>query len=177
MSEVETSRATRWAIRVLRTRWLVRAPIWLFRARLGVLLGRRFLLLEHIGRTSGARRFVVLEVIDRAPGRLVVVSGFGAASQWYRNICATPQVRITVGSRQPVAAIAATLAQPDTAAALQRYRAAHPRAWAQLRPVLEGVMKTRIDESASGVTAVEFDVQAGDSDSAGTTPRAPGGDR
>ncbi|HTM84573.1 MAG TPA: nitroreductase family deazaflavin-dependent oxidoreductase, partial [Mycobacterium sp.] len=39
----------------------MRAPIWLYRARLGALLGSRLLMLEHRGRTSGARRYVVLE--------------------------------------------------------------------------------------------------------------------
>lgn len=49
-------------------RWFVRAPIWLFRARLGFLLGSRLLMLEHLGRKSGGRRHVVLEVVTRAPG-------------------------------------------------------------------------------------------------------------
>ncbi|MET8156751.1 hypothetical protein ABZT47_10295 [Sphaerisporangium sp. NPDC005289] len=40
--------------RVLRTRRLVRAPIWLYRAGLGILFGSRLLMLEHIGRTTGA---------------------------------------------------------------------------------------------------------------------------
>jgi hypothetical protein len=63
---------------LLRTRWLVRAPVWLYRARLGILLGPRFVMLEHTGRKSGARRYVVLEVVQhRAAGSYVVVSGFG----------------------------------------------------------------------------------------------------
>ena len=46
----------------LRTRWLVRMPVWLYRARLGFLFGNRLLMVEHIGRKSGRRRYVVLEV-------------------------------------------------------------------------------------------------------------------
>lgn len=38
------------AARMLRSRRLMRAPIWLYRARLGGLLGGRLLMLEHIGR-------------------------------------------------------------------------------------------------------------------------------
>lgn len=46
--------ATRAAAALLRVRWFVRAPIWLFRARLGGLFGSRLLMLEHVGRSPGA---------------------------------------------------------------------------------------------------------------------------
>ncbi len=70
------------ASKLLQIRWLVRAPIWLFRARLGFLAGSRLLLLEHVGRKSGARRYVILEVVDRpAPGKYTVASGFGERAQ------------------------------------------------------------------------------------------------
>lgn len=42
--------------RILRNRRLVRAPVWLYRARLGALLGSRMLMLEHVGRSSGQSR-------------------------------------------------------------------------------------------------------------------------
>ncbi len=44
------------AARLLRVRWFVRAPIWLYRARLGFLFGPWLLMLEHTGRKTGARR-------------------------------------------------------------------------------------------------------------------------
>lgn len=44
-------------------RALFRAPILLDRLGLGGLLGHRFLLLTHTGRTSGRPRQVVLEVV------------------------------------------------------------------------------------------------------------------
>jgi hypothetical protein len=57
---------------------LVRAPVGLYRARLGFLLGSRLLMLEHTGRKSGARRYVVLEVVGHPrPRTYVVASGFG----------------------------------------------------------------------------------------------------
>jgi hypothetical protein len=57
--------------RVLRSRRLMRAPIWIFRARLGFLFGTRLLMLEHIGRKTGLPREVVLEVFDHStPGHL-----------------------------------------------------------------------------------------------------------
>src|SRR5690606_12262413 len=58
--------------RVLRTRSLVRAPIALYKAGLGWLLGSRILMLEHRGRSSGLRRYVCLEVVERpSPDRIV----------------------------------------------------------------------------------------------------------
>jgi hypothetical protein len=43
--------------RILRSRPLVRAPIWIYEARAGAMLGSRLPMIEHIGRTSGARRY------------------------------------------------------------------------------------------------------------------------
>ena len=64
--------------RLLEHRRSARAPVWLFRARLGVVFGSRMILLEHRGRTTGARRYAVLEVVGHpAPSRYLVVSGFG----------------------------------------------------------------------------------------------------
>jgi hypothetical protein len=48
----------------LQTRWLVRSPIWAYRAGLGLVFGSRLLMLEHRGRVSGLSRYVVLEVVD-----------------------------------------------------------------------------------------------------------------
>lgn len=60
------------------------APIWLYRARLGFVLGSRTLMLEHVGRKSGAKRYVVLEVVGHpAPDTYVVASGFGEHAQWF----------------------------------------------------------------------------------------------
>jgi len=53
-------------------------PVWLYRARLGFVFGSRLLMLEHAGRKTSARRYVVLEAIDQpSPRTYVVVSGFG----------------------------------------------------------------------------------------------------
>ena len=46
---------------------LLRAPIWLYRAGLGPLLGHRFVYIAHRGRRTGARREVVLEVVGYTP--------------------------------------------------------------------------------------------------------------
>lgn len=134
--------------RALRTRWFVRAPILLYRARLGFLMGHRMLLLEHVGRTSGLPRLVVLEVVDHPlPHRYVVVSGLGPRSQWYRNIVRTPRVRVTIGSRSPAPATARVLDRAVAEEALARYAAAHPKAYARLKPIMEEAIGTSITDA------------------------------
>lgn len=146
---------------LLRVRWVVRAPVWLYRARLGFLLGTRLLMLEHIGRMSGRRRYVVLEVIDRpSPGRYVVVSGFGEHAQWFRNVLADPHVRVHVGGRAPCPARAQRLDPDSSAAALSRYAATHPRSWERLRPVLEQTSGARIEEGGTDLPMIALDVTA-----------------
>lgn len=132
--------------RALTTRWLVRAPIYAYRAGLGFLFGSRLLMLEHIGRTSGARRFVVLEVVERpGPDRYVVVSGFGRRAQWYRNIVAHPHVRVSCGMRRGQPATAVPLSPDESAAALRRYAHIHPRAWRNLRSTIESATGRPVD--------------------------------
>ncbi len=150
---------TRVGARLLRVRWFVRAPIWLYRARLGVILGRRLLMVEHVGRNTGRRRFVVLEVVDHpAPHRYVVVSGFGTRAQWFRNIEANPSVRVYLASHAPTPATARRLNASEATAALGRYAMAHPRAWAKLRPVLEDTLGTSIDEHGTELPMMALDV-------------------
>jgi deazaflavin-dependent oxidoreductase (nitroreductase family) len=157
----ESSRSVSAAVAMLRTRWIVRAPIWLFRARLGFLLGGRFVLLEHRGRKSGRRRYAVLEVVDRpAPGSVTVVAGLGPRSQWYRNIVAEPHVRIQTGVGPPRPAIAKPLDPESARRALDRYATAHPRAWRKLQPVLEAASGATTDETGTGLPVVGFEPEA-----------------
>lgn len=159
MGAEDSNRLTRWGASLLRVRWFVRAPIWLYRARLGVLFGHRLLLLEHLGRTSGRRRYVVLEVIDRPrPDTYVVVSGFGTRAQWFRNIEANQRVRVWVGARGAVPASARRLGGEETSAALGRYARSHPRAWSALRPVLEETLGARIDEQGTELPMVALEL-------------------
>jgi deazaflavin-dependent oxidoreductase (nitroreductase family) len=145
----------RMAARLLRTRWLVRAPIRLYRWRLGGMFGRRLLMLEHTGRASGKTRYVVLEVVDRpSSGEWVVASGFGTAAQWFRNIVADGHVRVFIGSRHPVAAVARVLSPDETAAALGAYAKRQPRTWAVLRPVFEEALGAEISDEGSSLPLV-----------------------
>ncbi len=117
--------------RILRTRWLMRMPIWLYRARLGAIFGSRMLMVEHIGRTSGARRYVTLETFGHPDeATYLIVSGFGTKAQWFRNLMANPNARVWVGSRRPVPAIAERLDDAAADAALEDYTRRHAKAWA-----------------------------------------------
>lgn len=144
------------ASRALRNRYLMRAPIHLYRAGLGFLLGSRMLMLEHTGRKTGARRYVVLEVIGRpAADSYIVVSGFGTRSQWFRNLQAEPKARIWCG-RQRGGAVTARVLEPDEAAAtLAGYAAEHPRAWETMKPAIEDTLGHPID-SGSELPMVEL---------------------
>lgn len=131
--------------RALRTRGLVRAPIWLYQHGLGAVLGPRMVMIEHTGRTSGEPRYVVLEVVDRPdPDTVIVCSGFGETSQWYRNLRARPECRVTVGRRER-AAHADLLDSEASAAVLDRYRSAHPAAWERLRGAIEHAVGHTVD--------------------------------
>ncbi len=79
----------------------LRLPIWLYRARLGWLLGDRFLMLTHTGRKSGLPRQTVIEVVqhDKGTDTYYVVSGWGEKSDWYQNIRKSPSVTVHVGGR------------------------------------------------------------------------------
>lgn len=80
-------------------RRLLRGPALLYEWNVGWLLGRRFLLLTHVGRRSGRRHQTVLEVIgtDRESGEVIVISGLGRSADWYRNVQAAPAVQVAVG--------------------------------------------------------------------------------
>ncbi len=137
------SRTSEILARLLENRALVRAPIWLYRAHLGFLMGHRMLLLEHTGRKTGARRYAVLEVVERsAPDEYVIVSGFGARSQWYQNLLANPNVHVSVGSRRRVPAVATPMSRDAAKATLARYAERYPRTWARIEPTLEAALQT-----------------------------------
>lgn len=144
------------AERVLRSRRLTRAPLLLYRAGLGVVLGSRMLMLEHTGRRSGQTRQVVLEVVGRpGPGSYAVVSGFGERAQWYRNVCADPRVRVSVARRRSVPAVARVLTAAEAGDVLDHYSLAHPMGWERFRPVLERTLGRPVD-AASPPPTVEL---------------------
>lgn len=143
--------------RLLRNRRLVRAPIWLYRMRAGAVFGQRMLMLEHIGRNSGRRRHVVLEIVDH-PGAdtFIVASGFGDRAQWFRNIVADPQVRVWSGGRGPVPAVARVLDRREADRALDAFRSRHPGYWQRFRPVVEQTLGQPIGDTDIPLPMVEL---------------------
>ena len=116
---------------------LWRAPITLYHIGLGSLLGRKFLLLNHIGRKSGLMRQAVLEIdrYDPETNTFFVASGFGKRSDWYQNILARPDVVIQVGNKR-MPAIAEALSPEQSGEEMARYAQAHPRAAANLSSLI-----------------------------------------
>ena len=86
-------------------------------------------MIEHVGRTSGLLRRVVVEVVreDPASGAVVVGSGFGEMSQWFRNIQAHPDVTLTLGRRR-LAVRARRLSPEEGEAEMLDYARRHPKA-------------------------------------------------
>jgi deazaflavin-dependent oxidoreductase (nitroreductase family) len=122
------------------TRWLpsrpsrapalaLRLPSYIYRFRLGWLLGHRFLLLTHRGRKSGLTRRTPLEVLHYDPhsGESVVLSAWGKKADWYRNIEAGPPLEVETGDEcYPPAA--RFLASEEAFAVITEYAICHPLA-------------------------------------------------
>src|SRR5664280_961368 len=87
-------------------RALLGLPVHLYHAHLGVLLGRRFLLLEHTGRRTGIRRETVLEVIryDPVAREAVVAAGWGRRTGWLHNVEAGLTREVWIGRERFVPA-------------------------------------------------------------------------
>ncbi len=132
-------------------RFFLRAPIWLYRLRLGWLLGRRFVLLTHTGRNSDFPRQTVLEVVryDDETGVCVVASGWGEKSDWVLNITANPQIQIQVGNKS-CAAIARRLTPVESAEELLDYSRRNPRAL----QALAAYMGFQLDGTQESVAAM-----------------------
>jgi deazaflavin-dependent oxidoreductase (nitroreductase family) len=128
--------------------WLFRAPVYLYRWRLGWLLGRRFLLLIHVGRRTGRRRHTVLEIVEyrREGPEAIVISAFGRRADWLRNIKATPDPQVVIGSRR-FTAIHRILGKDDAVGVLGRYQRRNRLVLPIIRLVLSRLLGWRYDGS------------------------------
>ncbi len=103
-------------------RWLLRAPVLVYRIGLGGLMTARpmlggllpgHLMLTTVGRRSGRPRRVVVDMWrDTSTDTYYVASGFGEHADWYRNLQANPEVGVQVGWRK-LRARAATLPEGE----------------------------------------------------------------
>ncbi|CAM2979128.1 nitroreductase family deazaflavin-dependent oxidoreductase [Saccharomonospora xinjiangensis] len=132
------------------TRMLFRLPIHLYRLRLGWLFGRRLLLLHHTGRRTGLRRSTVIEVVRHLDGDYIVASGFGAGSDWYRNVLAHPEVTIVVRTTT-MPAVATVVPVPDAEEFMTAYARRHP--WIA-RQLCKRLMGFSVDGSDEGFREV-----------------------
>jgi deazaflavin-dependent oxidoreductase (nitroreductase family) len=80
-------------------RRLLETPTYLYDVHAGWLLGRRFLRLTHVGRTTGRRYRTMLEVIgeNRRSGELLVLAGLGHSAQWLRNVQTGNATEVAIG--------------------------------------------------------------------------------
>lgn len=67
----------------------------LYRMGLGLLAGRTILLLTTTGRKTGLPRVTPLQ-FERVNGEIVVACGFGAQSDWIRNLRKDPHAQIQI---------------------------------------------------------------------------------
>lgn len=108
-------------------RWMYRAPICLYRAGLGRLMGSRFLMLTHRGRRSGLPRYAVLEVVHREPRVWYVAAAYGRHADWFRNVLADPHVQVNFRGTV-VDAVAEVVSEEEARRVLEIYERQHPRA-------------------------------------------------
>mgnify|MGYP000542532019 CR=1 FL=1 len=158
--------------------WFYRAPSTLYRARLGWLMGGRFVMLTALGRTSGIARRTVLEVVKRdaarapsAPPMLWVVASRGPKTEWYRNALAHPDVRVDWRSHR-FAARAVDLDEDERVDLLADYQRRHPRAAAMLGKAALGEAFTADPDDlrvlAQDLRALRLDPGTASTDVAGT---------
>ena len=101
-------------------------PLILYRLGLGWTLGKRFMLLTHVGRRSGKVYHSVLAVLhyDKKTHAILAVSPW-SASNWYRNIQAAPALEVeTAGIRY--APTQRSLSPEEIAALFIEFRQQHP---------------------------------------------------
>jgi deazaflavin-dependent oxidoreductase (nitroreductase family) len=107
-------------------RLLFRLPAILYRGPCGWLLGRRFLLLIHVGRRTGKLRRTVLEVIEyrQIMPEAIVISAFGPKSDWLLNMQTQAPIEVAIASQRFTAAYR-FLGEEEAAAAILGYQRRH----------------------------------------------------
>jgi deazaflavin-dependent oxidoreductase (nitroreductase family) len=119
-------------------RWLYRAPIWLYRAHLGFVMGHRFVMIEHIGRKSGKKRQTVLEVVAEEDDAVYLAAAWGSKAQWLQNVRANPEVTVHLGKFR-FESNAQVLEKEEAFRVLSEYSVAHPK-------TLRGLTRFMLDD-------------------------------
>jgi deazaflavin-dependent oxidoreductase (nitroreductase family) len=108
--------------------WIFRLPLPLYRAGWGWLfLGRTFLVLTHVGRTTGKPHAAAAMVLaeDPATREAVICSVWGARTDWIRNLRAGPAFRVQIG-RQSFVPEHRFLSEEEAFAVGLEFRRRHP---------------------------------------------------
>jgi len=129
-------------------RFGLRLPIFLYRIKIGWLLGDRFLMLIHTGRKSGLPRDTIIEVVkhDRKTKTYYVVSGWGEKADWYQNIRKTAQVTVQSGRRK-FHTTAEFISEKKAIEIIKTYAREHPIAFNELSGLFLGEL-TKEDSGA-----------------------------
>lgn len=137
-------------------RWLFRAPIWLYKVGLGGLMGKRFLLLNHVGRVSGLPRQAVVEVANYDPANdtYLIASGWGKSADWYKNLLKTPDITIQVGRRK-MRVTAVPLTPDQSGQAMVEYARRYPTA---ARTLMKRLLGYELDGTEDDYRALGQDV-------------------
>jgi deazaflavin-dependent oxidoreductase (nitroreductase family) len=106
--------------------WVFRFPLRLYRRGWGWMLGRTFLMFEHVGRRTGTRHQAVAMVLaDHASTREVVIcSGWGPDVDWVRNLRAAPATEVQIG-RDRFVPVHRFLTDDEAIAVVVAFRARH----------------------------------------------------
>ena len=101
-------------------------PLILYRLGLGWMLGKRFMLLTHVGRRSGKVHRSVLAVLhfDEKTHEIMAVSPW-STSNWYRNIQVMPALEVETGTVR-YAPVQRSLSPEEIAALFIEFRSQHP---------------------------------------------------
>lgn len=142
-------------------RWFFRAPVWVYRARLGFLFGNRMLYLVTRGRRTGQPRETVLEATrhNSLAGLVVVISGWGDRADWFRNLQKGPAVEIRIGGRRIPSPPHRILDADQIALLLEQYARDRPWAWRSFASSMglpSRPTRVQLDAAASRLRAVAF---------------------
>ncbi len=105
---------------------IFKLPVFLYRLRLGWLLGKRFMQITHVGRHSGKVRRTILAVLrfDEKTHEIYAVSAW-KGSDWYYNIQASPALQVETGFVRYVP-VQRTLSPEEITATFVEYCKQHP---------------------------------------------------
>jgi deazaflavin-dependent oxidoreductase (nitroreductase family) len=145
-------------------RFLLRAPLWLHRLGLGVVLDAfNFMILTTRGRKSGVPRATPLE-FRRHGKKYYAIAAWGARSQWYQNLRSDPLVTLQQGGQSFSALATPVTQQAEALLVLHLFRRPNPLVYDAIlaRLANASTLDARTMPDLSGqYTIVRFDPQPG----------------